>query len=459
MNPSLPVTKINILEAPAGQDQIEVKTSLKFSALEPALAFVQNLVSLGALEIGTGAPITTAVVLNVATVAEFDSAWASLSGAVITAGGSVTIQFADGTYDFGSAQYLLNHPSGGQIKLLGNTSTPANCVLNFSGPSVPNTLGANMESSWAAIGVTNGNRIGGIDGFTMNGPGMRSENAYGFVCLMAWGGATINCGPHLILNNFYSGLAAFFGSVVYADGGVKVTGGGDGNIWAYGNSVISCVGCESSGADVFYSKSGLLADNGSYIFARSANIHDNGTALSLFTTSAASLAGATLSNCPYGIASYGGVGNSYESPQSNTCTVPFLSSGALTQDPSANTMVTAFDGQTHAGDSNTQEAIVVNRAYLGRWSQNGSIQHLLSINADGSACFGGSSPTAKGVNFWTLSNDIIRFGTNAALAITIGADQGVRFEAKVMMPNLPTADPHAAGELWNNSGVLTISAG
>jgi hypothetical protein len=29
----------------------------------------------------------------------------------------------------------------------------------------------------------------------------------------------------------------------------------------------------------------------------------------------------------------------------------------------------------------------------------------------------------------------------------------------VMMTNLPTSDPNNAGQLWNNSGVLNISAG
>ncbi|MGE0544181.1 MAG: hypothetical protein AB7R89_28780 [Dehalococcoidia bacterium] len=31
--------------------------------------------------------------------------------------------------------------------------------------------------------------------------------------------------------------------------------------------------------------------------------------------------------------------------------------------------------------------------------------------------------------------------------------------AVVMMPNLPTSDPQVAGQLWNNVGVLTVSAG
>ena len=30
---------------------------------------------------------------------------------------------------------------------------------------------------------------------------------------------------------------------------------------------------------------------------------------------------------------------------------------------------------------------------------------------------------------------------------------------KVLMPNLPTSDPSVAGQLWNSSGDLKISAG
>lgn len=28
-----------------------------------------------------------------------------------------------------------------------------------------------------------------------------------------------------------------------------------------------------------------------------------------------------------------------------------------------------------------------------------------------------------------------------------------------VLPNLPTADPHVVGAIWNNAGVLTVSAG
>jgi len=397
----------------------------------PVDAFMQATTQAG-MQAAIGLPISSPTTINVSTVSEFASAWASLANAVIAEGGSVTIQFADGTYNFGAAQYLLNHPFGGRINLVGNTSTPANCVLNFSGPASPYTLGANMQPGWGAFAVTNGNKLGLIDGFTMNGPGMSASNAYGFVCLLAFNGATMTCGPHLVLNNFYSGLAAFFGSSIFADGGLKVTGGGDGNIWAYGHSVISCVGCESSGANRFYSQSGLLADNHSYIFARSSNIHDNGScAVSLFTGSGASLGGASLTNCPTGIASDGGTGNSFEAPAANTCATPFQANASPTLDPGANTILTTFDGQTFSPNANVQEAIVVNRDYFGRWSQNGGVQHLLSLNASGQPCFGDSSPTTPAANFWTVSNHPIRFGTNGNLALTLGTDQSAMFSGGV----------------------------
>lgn len=31
--------------------------------------------------------------------------------------------------------------------------------------------------------------------------------------------------------------------------------------------------------------------------------------------------------------------------------------------------------------------------------------------------------------------------------------------ATISIPNLPTSDPAVAGQLWNNAGVLTVSAG
>lgn len=53
-----------------------------------------------------------------------------LSGKVLL--GAVTIQVVDGTYSYTSA-ITVDHPQGNLITIQGNTTTPANCRLEFSG--------------------------------------------------------------------------------------------------------------------------------------------------------------------------------------------------------------------------------------------------------------------------------------------------------------------------------------
>ena len=43
--------------------------------------------------------------------------------------------------------------------------------------------------------------------------------------------------------------------------------------------------------------------------------------------------------------------------------------------------------------------------------------------------------------------------TGAVTATTLSAS------GAVVLSNLPVADPHVVGQLWNNLGVLTVSAG
>jgi hypothetical protein len=40
-----------------------------------------------------------------------------------------------------------------------------------------------------------------------------------------------------------------------------------------------------------------------------------------------------------------------------------------------------------------------------------------------------------------------------------GQIQDIGEATVVLVSGLPTADPHVAGQLWTNSGVLTVSAG
>lgn len=53
-----------------------------------------------------------------------------------------------------------------------------------------------------------------------------------------------------------------------------------------------------------------------------------------------------------------------------------------------------------------------------------------------------------------LDHFMIRTYNGAALVTNMDC-----YEGKTLMPNLPVADPHVVGELWNNGGVVTLSAG
>jgi len=57
-------------------------------------------------------------------------------------------------------------------------------------------------------------------------------------------------------------------------------------------------------------------------------------------------------------------------------------------------------------------------------------------------------------------NAIESFTANTDLTIIANGTGAVKItDVKVFLPNLPTSDPSVAGQLWSNSGVVTISAG
>ena len=52
----------------------------------------------------------------------------------------------------------------------------------------------------------------------------------------------------------------------------------------------------------------------------------------------------------------------------------------------------------------------------------------------------------------------VTIANGAGSQTTVAGDLTVTGDV-VMMPNLPTSDPSNAGQLWSNSGVVTVSAG
>lgn len=129
--------------------------------------------------------------------------------------GEVTIQVADGTYNH-TSKISISHPQSSLISILGNSSTPANCVLNFSG--------------CYGIDVLYGNTLY-MNGFTINGN--RTTNTTG-IRLYKNCGATL---ANLVINNFYTNLSAQFCSAVYATS-ITINNGVYYNIFADVNSAM-----------------------------------------------------------------------------------------------------------------------------------------------------------------------------------------------------------------------------
>lgn len=61
-----------------------------------------------------------------------------------------------------------------------------------------------------------------------------------------------------------------------------------------------------------------------------------------------------------------------------------------------------------------------------------------------------SGPVRSENGFQTVSKD----PNTGAITVTLTLADGV-----FIIPNLPTADPLVEGQVWNNAGVLTVSAG
>ena len=70
---------------------------------------------------------------------------------------SVTIQIADGTYNLGETRHWFEHPNYLLVSIMGNTTTPSNVTMNFTG-------------SYAAFRI-NGCALRRIEGLKLSGGG------------------------------------------------------------------------------------------------------------------------------------------------------------------------------------------------------------------------------------------------------------------------------------------------
>lgn len=163
----------------------------------------------------------------------------------------VTIQVADGIYtDYDTIE--VNHPDGGNIKILGNTNDPALCTIYFkpgvNGLSVPPTR-----------------RLGHINGFAFHG---NDKAGNGLSC--SWGGF-ISAGSQMTIKNFHSAVYAKGGYINCS--GVQVLNNHRGIVSQYG-SVIEASSAIAQGND----SHGFQAGIGGIINADNASSQSNGSA-------------------------------------------------------------------------------------------------------------------------------------------------------------------------------------
>jgi len=106
----------------------------------------------------------------------------------------VRIEVADGTYS-STQSIIFRHPDGKNIYIVGNTETPGNVVLEYTGPS-------------PAVFATDGS-FGRLDGVTVRG----SEDAS---CISAGSGAWVQLGSSVVVENCATGVSATSRGTVWA---------------------------------------------------------------------------------------------------------------------------------------------------------------------------------------------------------------------------------------------------
>lgn len=208
-----------------------------------------------------GGLIADSVTINVpADYSTIAAAFAYVSTKTIARGAVVTIKVADGTYTHG-AGLLLNHPQGESIRLIGNQTTPANCIITVSG-----------APTFDALTVSNGHTLGLLDGFKFS-LSSKATGANNYTAVLALNGGNIICGSKIVTDNWYYGLAARVGSSIYCRSAV-VSNAGDVGIWAFIGSSIDCQSavvssCSDSANTLGW---GIEAEYGSSIDCSSATV-------------------------------------------------------------------------------------------------------------------------------------------------------------------------------------------
>lgn len=168
----------------------------------------------------------------------------------IQAGSKVTIAVSDCSNQSYSQSININHPNAQAIHIVGDVNAPESCTLQFNGSS--------------GIVVADGNQLGSINGFTIQGDLTPST-----IGLHASNAGVLNTGINLVISSFERGIVAEHDASVIANN-VIVENNTDIGVYSYSggyvaaNSAIS----RSNGA-------GFVAEGASVIEASHAEAYTN----------------------------------------------------------------------------------------------------------------------------------------------------------------------------------------
>lgn len=170
----------------------------------------------------------------------------------IKVGKTVTIQVTDCTNQVYTESVNVTHPNGDAIHIIGDTENPENCVLQFNGVS--------------GIVAENSNKIGYVNGFTLNGNHLPNSKTAGF---LAARGASIILGKNIQVTGFFNGFDAQWNSFIQADYTMAYENEHRGYTATWGSS-ISAIKSHSinngiSGTSYFAAYKGLIDATGSTV--------------------------------------------------------------------------------------------------------------------------------------------------------------------------------------------------
>ena len=229
--------------------------------------------------------------------ADINAALNYMEDKFIKVGKTVTIKVSDCTNQNFTQPIVVDHPNGDSIHIVGKSTSPSDCVLNFNGSS--------------GFIVKNNRSLGLLDGFHINGTEAPSSSG-----VYADMGASIHLGENLWVSNFATGIYANELSRIFAD---KVTSfGNSGNgFYASFNSIIRAEEAHSydngsSGYSTYHN--GLLFAD----YARASNNTHNGFLASNHSFLRADHATATNSAQGFYAHNMGGVSARFASSSSSS---------------------------------------------------------------------------------------------------------------------------------------------